>query len=259
MINNSNASSVSRTAAWNVHACATPKNWVISLHIHARRHVPQNTCMALLLYITLHLQLSEGWAELLVELQRLSRAGIGWELCQSGSRRSPTSSVLLFCSSQRGEGNGCFLQESALLPEAAPCHLSLTYSAYRKLSDSSLVTLPAPLRLCLCQPSRWISQSAWSCFSLPVVLQQGGRERRRPVPGRRKPWWEALLVLPGAGDAERGEGGPVWAGTAAPAAGGVPGRPPLLPQLPAGTNSCAELYFSAQLPPPGEPHARWHT
>lgn len=68
-------------------------------------------------------------------------------------------------------------------------------------------------------------------------------------------WWEAVLALAGTGDAERGEGGPVWAGTAAPAAGGVPGRPPLLPQLPVGTDPCAELQLSAQLPTPGEPDA----
>lgn len=72
------------------------------------------------------------------------------------------------------------------------------------------------------------------------------------------PWlaelrWEAALPLAGTGDAERGEGGPVSAGTAAPAAGGVPGRPTLLPQLSAGVEARAELHLAAQLPAPGEP------
>lgn len=97
------------------------------------------------------------------------------------------------------------------------------------------------------------------CFFLLVVLQWSGEERKacpRPV----ELSWEAVLALAGTGDAERGEGGPIWAGTAAPAAGGVPGRPPLLPQLPVGIDPCAEFHLSAQLPTPGEPDEHWvHT
>lgn len=92
---------------------------------------------------------------------------------------------------------------------------------------------------------------------LPVVPQWSSEEgslRPRPV----ELWWEAALTLAGTGDAERGEGGPVWAGTAAPAAGGVPGRPPLLPQLPSGTDPRAELHLSAQLPPSGESDGNSH-
>ncbi len=97
-------------------------------------------------------------------------------------------------------------------------------------------------------------QISHSFLFLPVVLQRSSEERNaRPRPVEL--WWEAVLAPAGTGDAERGEGGPVWAGTAAPAAGGVPGRPPLLPQLPAGTDPCAELHLSAQLPTPGEPDA----
>lgn len=162
----------------------------LSVYIRARRHVPRKTCMAPLLYIINTSSSLKGWAEPLVELQRLSRAAIGRELCQSASQHSPTSSVLLFCSSPRGEGNGCFLRESAPLPQPATRHLSLTYSADRKLRGSCpssaasppvfMSALPVSLPVCVCVWSR--------CFSLPVVPQRGRQEEEeRPVPGRRKP------------------------------------------------------------------------
>lgn len=189
MSNSSRESAVRRTAAGSVHARATPRNWVTSEHIYirARRHVPRNPCMAPLLYIINTSSSLKGWAELLVELQRLSRAAIGREPCQSASQRSPTSSVLLFCSSQRGEGNGCFLRESAPLPQPAPRHLSLTYSTKRKLSGSRpssaasppvfMSALPVSLPVCVCVEPLLLS----TCGASAGKAGRGGETRPRPA------------------------------------------------------------------------------
>lgn len=144
--------------------------------------------MAPLLYIINTSSSLKGWAEPLVELQRLSRAAIGRELCQSASQRSPTSSVLLFCSSQRGEGNGCFLRESAPLPQPAPRHLSLTYSADRKLSSSrpSFCSLSACVyvsppgespSVCVCVEPLLLS----TCGASAGKAGRGGETRPRPA------------------------------------------------------------------------------
>lgn len=69
-------------------------------------------------------------------------------------------------------------------------------------------------------------------------------------PARRLRW--EVLRRGAARHAERRQGGPLRAGQAATAAGGVPGSPALLPQLPAGTDTRAELQLAAQLPAPGE-------
>lgn len=192
----------------------------------------------------------------LVELLYVSRAGIGPELCHSSIRYSPTSSVLLsWCSLGGGRRMDlfCVCRRSSLSLLLTTCPW---LTVHRRDWEEVLLTPPLVPFCIVCV---YVSSCIFlifhclcGCFFLLVVLQWSGVERNsclRPV----ELWWQAVLALAGTGDAERGEGGPIWAGTAAPAAGGVPGRPPLLPQLPVGTDSCAEFHLSAQLPPPGEP------
>ena len=113
----------------------------------------------------------------------------------------------------------------------------------------SLLPLLSP-RLCSCEQLHL--KKYFTLFLSTCGASVEWRGERSVCPRPVELWWEALLALAGTGDADRGEGGPVWAGTAAPAAGGVSGCPPLLPQLPVGTDPCAELQLSAQLPTPGE-------